>query len=62
MPAKDFISQMMAEGRYCFSSREAESALGVGAVAARAALRRLRHKGDLAMPYKGFYVIVPPES
>ncbi len=24
MPAKDFISQMMAEGRYCFSPREAE--------------------------------------
>jgi predicted transcriptional regulator of viral defense system len=61
MPAKGFISQMMAEGHYCFSSREAESALGVGAVAARAALRRLRHKGDLAVPHKGFYVIVPPE-
>lgn len=61
MPAKDLISQMMAEGRYSFSSRQAESALGTGAIAARAALRRLRQKGDLAMPYKGFYVIVPPE-
>jgi predicted transcriptional regulator of viral defense system len=30
-------------------------------IATRAALRRLRQKGELAVPYKGFHVIIPPE-
>ncbi len=30
-------------------------------VAARAAIRRLRRKGLIATPYRGFHVIVPPE-
>ncbi len=52
---------MTATGRYSLTSEEAVSALGSSPVATRAALRRLRQKGELAMPYKGFYVIVPPE-
>ena len=56
-----FISDLVAGGRYCFSAEEAVGALGATAVAARAAFRRLRQKGELAMPYKGFYVVVPPE-
>ncbi len=51
----------MASGRYSLTTEEAVSALGSSMVATRAALRRLRQKGELAMPYKGFYVIVPPE-
>ncbi|MEI8174114.1 MAG: type IV toxin-antitoxin system AbiEi family antitoxin, partial [Deltaproteobacteria bacterium] len=50
-----------ARGRHCFSAADAVGALGATAVATRAALRRLRQKGELAMPYKGFYVVVPPE-
>jgi len=61
MHGQKFISGLMAVGRYSFTTEEAISAFGVSAVAARAALRRLRQKGELAMPYKGFYVIVPPE-
>jgi predicted transcriptional regulator of viral defense system len=30
-------------------------------IATRAALRRLRQNGELAVPYKGFHVIIPPE-
>ena len=52
---------MTANGRYSLTTEEAVSALGSSTVATRAALRRLRQKGELAMPYKGFYVIVPPE-
>jgi predicted transcriptional regulator of viral defense system len=59
--AMQFITDLIASGRYGFSSDEASHALGTSAVAARAALRRLRQKGELAMPYKGFYVVVPPE-
>jgi predicted transcriptional regulator of viral defense system len=29
--------------------------------AARAALRRLKHKGEIADPHRGFHIIVPPE-
>lgn len=61
MTAMKFISDLVAGGRYCFSAKEAVGALGATVVATRAALRRLRQKGELAMPYKGFYVIVPPE-
>ena len=56
-----FISDLVAGGRYCFSAEEAVGALGATVVATRAALRRLRQKGELAMPYKGFHVVVPPE-
>jgi predicted transcriptional regulator of viral defense system len=59
--AAEFISDLVARGRYSFSVEEAVDALGATAVATRAALRRLRQKGELAMPYKGFHVVVPPE-
>ena len=61
MTAMQFITDLIASGRYGLSSDEAAHALGTSAVATRAALRRLRQKGELAMPYKGFYVVVPPE-
>ena len=61
MTAMKFISDLVAGGRYCFSAEEAVGALGATVVATRAALRRLRQKGELAMPYKGFHVVVPPE-
>lgn len=61
MAAIQAITNLVAKGRYSFSSGEAAQALGTSPVATRAALRRLRQKGELAMPYKGFYVVVPPE-
>lgn len=61
MTAAKFISDLVARGRYCFTAQEAVGALGANVVATRAALRRLRQKGELAMPYKGFHVVVPPE-
>ena len=59
MTAMKFISDLVAEGRYCFSAEEAVGALGATVVATRAALRRLRQKGELAMPYKGFQYLFP---
>jgi predicted transcriptional regulator of viral defense system len=59
--AIQFITDLVTKGRYSFSSNEAALALGTSPVATRAALRRLRQKGEVAMPYKGFYVVVPPE-
>ncbi len=61
MNAAEFITDLAAHGRYSFSSSEARQRLGTAPAAARAALRRLRKKGHVVMPHRGFYVIVPPE-
>ncbi|MBN1851430.1 MAG: type IV toxin-antitoxin system AbiEi family antitoxin [Pirellulales bacterium] len=57
----DLIDDFAADGKYHFTTQEAQAALQTSAVAARAALRRLRTKKRIAMPYRGFHVIVPPE-
>lgn len=61
MLVSHYIDDLLAQGIYCFSGVEAAAALGSGVIATRAALRRLRHKGKIAMPLRGFYVIVTPE-
>jgi len=35
--------------------------LGVSVIAARSSIRRLKSKGLVAAPHRGFYVVVPPE-
>lgn len=57
----DYIRDLQARGQYHFTTLEAVKALGRSAAAARAALRRLKDKGLVADPYRGFHVIVPPE-
>ena len=59
--AADLVTNLASRGRYHFTTKEAAQALGGSIVATRAALRRLKQKGDLAAPYRGFHVIVPPE-
>jgi predicted transcriptional regulator of viral defense system len=61
MTISDFIIQLTAKGAYCFTFHQVKEALGVSDVAARAALRRLKQKGEVAQPLSGFYVIVSPE-
>ena len=59
--AASYIRDLQAGGRYHFTTGEAVEALGTSVVATRAALRRLKKKGLVADPYRGFHVIVPPE-
>jgi predicted transcriptional regulator of viral defense system len=59
--AASYIVDLAARGRHHFTTEEAAAALGNSVPTARAALRRLKAKGDIADPYRGFYVIVPPE-
>jgi predicted transcriptional regulator of viral defense system len=59
--ASAFITDLASRGRYYFSTEEIRKALGVSPVAVRAALRRLKRRGEIADPYRGFHVIVPPE-
>ncbi len=61
MRITDFLTQTTAKGYCCFTFSQVKKALGVSDIAARAALRRLKQKGELAQPLSGFYVIVPPE-
>ncbi len=61
MTLSDFLTHIAAKGYCCFTFSQVKEALGVSDIAARAALRRLKHKGELAHPLSSFYVIVPPE-
>ncbi len=61
MDISSYIDSLAARGRYHFTTAEAVAALGSSPVAARAAIRRLREKARLAMPFRGFHLIVPPE-
>ena len=56
-----YIDSLAAKGRYHFRTEGAVAALDSSPVAARAAIRRLREKGRLATPFRGFHLIVPPE-
>jgi predicted transcriptional regulator of viral defense system len=58
---REFVSGLAANGRYDFTSREAQSALCISADAAKLALNRLEKKSFIASPARGFYVLVPPE-
>lgn len=61
MDLTSYVDELAAKGKYHFTTGEAITALGVSTVAARAAIRRLREKSRIAMPFRGFHVIVPPE-
>lgn len=56
-----FLMNLMAKGQYNFTTTEAVSWTGKSEIAVRAVIRRAREKGQLATPFKGFHVIVPPE-
>ena len=58
---RDYLAQLQSAGRYVFTSREPGEALGLSRDAVKQALNRLRRKGEIASPARGFYVIVPPE-
>lgn len=59
--AADFLDQMAHAGRYHFATDDAAREMGRSLPATRAALLRLATQGRIAQPYRGFFVIVPPE-
>ncbi len=61
MSASKILIDLPARGEYCFTVALAKRLLGSSDVAVHSTIQRLRKKGDIAMPYRGFYVIVPPE-
>jgi len=52
---------LQGAGQYCFTSEEVEVAVQGSPAAREASLRRLKRKGAIVSPHRGFYVIVPLE-
>ncbi|AKU92248.1 type IV toxin-antitoxin system AbiEi family antitoxin domain-containing protein [Vulgatibacter incomptus] len=59
--AADYIEDLQSNGRLTFTTEQAIQALGRSVPAVRAQLRRLKEKGHIADPYRGFHVVVPPQ-
>lgn len=59
--AADYIEELQMNGRLTFTTAQAIEALDVSVPAARAQLRRLKERGHIQAPYRGFHVIVPPK-
>jgi predicted transcriptional regulator of viral defense system len=57
----DLINGLAANGRSNFSLEDIEKLKKSSPAAVTAALRRLQAKGEIAVPYRGFFAIVPPE-
>lgn len=62
MPSvSDYIAELLAHGRYHFTTEEVVSALGEPVSRIRAALRRLKANGEVVDPHRSFHIILPPE-
>lgn len=61
MNIAQFVDGIASKGRYHFTPKEAAKATDASYVATKAAIGRLRKKGGIATPFRGFNVIVPPE-
>lgn len=59
--AADYIEELQTDGRLTFTTVQAVEALDRSVPAVRAQLRRLKEKGHIADPYRGFHVVVPPK-
>ncbi|MGH7740331.1 MAG: type IV toxin-antitoxin system AbiEi family antitoxin domain-containing protein [bacterium] len=59
--ASRWVDELLADGRYTFSRKEIQRALGVSPRATYLALHRMVKDTRLVMPKSGFYVVVDPQ-
>jgi predicted transcriptional regulator of viral defense system len=59
--ARAYVEGLLASGRHTFTRVGAEAALKSSPVATYHSLRRLQKHGWVAMPRRGFYLVVDPE-
>jgi len=57
----DWVEMLPGDGRYAFTRRDAESVTDASSEAVEVTLRRLKKRGRIVSPRRGFYVLVPPE-
>ncbi len=60
-PGLAFVDGLASRGRSTFTTGEALRTLGGELKAVQGVLRRLRLRGEIASPVRGFHVIVPPQ-
>lgn len=58
--ARAYVEGLLARGRHTFTREDAELSIGSSSIAVYHSLRRLQKRGWLAMPRRGFYLIVDP--
>ena len=56
-----FVDDLQANGRYTFTRAEVETKGERSEIGVQAALRRLKKRGRVVSPRRGFYAIVPIE-
>jgi len=56
-----YVNDLQSRGRYTFTRAEAAESMVITDLALEAALRRLKKRGRIASPRRGFYVVVPLE-
>lgn len=56
-----WVESLQSHGRYAFTRLDAMSETGRSFIATQTALRRLKERGRVVSPRRGFYVVVPPE-
>ncbi len=56
-----YVEDLQASGRYVFRLDELPPEVGGSSVARKSAIRRLKQRGRISSPRRGFYVIVPLE-
>lgn len=61
MKIHNFITDLSANGKRYFTISEIKKALGKSDQSVWNSLNRLKDKGELSSPAKGFYIIIPPE-
>jgi len=59
--AGSFVDELQAGGRYTFTRAEFEETRDRSKISAQAALRRLKKRGRIVSPRRGFFVVVPVE-
>ena len=56
---KNYIDNLLSKGRHFFSTKDLKEKLGISDSAMWSSLSRLKKKGEIVSPAKGYYVIVP---
>ena len=58
---RDWVEGLPGDGRYSFTRTDTRAVTDASPEAVEASLRRLKKRGRLVSPRRGFYVLVPPE-
>ena len=56
----EYVRKLQTKGQLSFTFEQAMNELGVSSDSIKSAVYRLKKKGEIISPAKGFYIIVPP--